>query len=185
MTDFDDLVQRVARRAALENEDLPAHVSDGQIAEAEAQLGFPLHPLLVHLYRDVADGGFGPDYRLLPLLGANDSVVGEFLARREASVEADFPEWPDGVVPILTWGCAMYAGVDCLSEEGQVLLFEPNPYSGGSWEKCWFLDSVSLAAWLETWLAGSGWYDEDALEREELVEPQPWKQAASRLSSGT
>nr|WSW70727.1 SMI1/KNR4 family protein [Streptomyces sp. NBC_00995] len=182
MTDMDDLMQRIADRAASENEDLPAPVGDARIAEAEGQLGFPLHPLLARLYREVADGGFGPDYRLLPLLGPDSSVVGEYLTRREASVGVEHPEWPEGVVPILTWGCAMYAGVDCLGGEGQVLLFEPNPYSGGSWDQCWFLDSPGLAAWLETWLAGTGWFEDDAVDAHDPVDPQPWDQAARRLS---
>ncbi|MFE4832339.1 SMI1/KNR4 family protein [Streptomyces sp. NPDC056672] len=184
MTDIDDLVQRVATRAASDSKDLPEPVDDAQIAEAEGQLGIALHPLLARLYREVADGGFGPDYRLLPLLGPGSSVVGEYLTRREASVGVEHPKWPEGVVPILTWGCAMYAGVDCFSEDGQVLLFEPNPYSGGSWEQCWFLDSAGLAAWLETWLAGTGWFEEDAFGMDDLVEPLAWDQAASRLSSG-
>ncbi len=184
MTDIDDLVQRVAIRARAESTDLPEPVDDARIAEAERRLGITLHPLLARLYREVADGGFGPDYRLLPLLGSGSSVVGAYLTRREASVGAEHPEWPEGVVPILTWGCAMYAGVDCFSEDGQVLLFEPNPYGGGSWEQCWFLDSAGLAAWLETWLAGTGWFEEDAFDRDDLVEPRPWEQAADRLSSG-
>ncbi|MFK0181653.1 SMI1/KNR4 family protein [Streptomyces xanthochromogenes] len=184
MTDTDNLVRRVATRAASDSNDLPEPVDDAYIAVAEAQLGIALHPLLARLYREVAAGGFGPDYRLLPLLGPGSSVVGEYLTRREASVGVEHPQWPEGVVPILAWGCGIYAGVDCFSEGGQVLLFEPNPYSGGSWDECWFLDSPSLAAWLETWLAGAGWYEEDALGRGDLVEPQEWEQAADRLSSG-
>ncbi|MEU6705417.1 SMI1/KNR4 family protein [Streptomyces wuyuanensis] len=184
VTDIDDLVRRVALRAVSDSEDLPEPVDDAQIAEAERQLGFALHPLLARLYREVADGGFGPDYRLLPLHGPGSSVVGEYTTRRETSLGAEHPEWPEGVVPILTWGCAMYAGVDCRSADGRVLLFEPNPYNGGSWEQCWFLDSADLAAWLETWLAGTGWFEEDAFGRDDLAEPQPWDQAASRLHSG-
>ncbi|MER5494334.1 SMI1/KNR4 family protein [Streptomyces sp. NPDC002490] len=183
MTDTDDLVHRVAVRAASDGERLPRPVGDDQITEAEGRLGFPLHPLLARLYREVADGGFGPDHQLLPLLGPGSSVTGEYLARREASVGAEHPEWPEGVVPILTWGCAMYAGVDCLSADGQVLLFEPNPYSGGSWEECWFQDSSSLVAWWETWLAGTGWYEEDSFSGDDVVGPLPWAQAANRLSS--
>ncbi|MFJ3769489.1 SMI1/KNR4 family protein [Streptomyces sp. NPDC090082] len=190
MTDIDELVRRVARRAVSEGPGLPAPVDAGRIARAEGELGFALHPLLARLYREVADGGFGPDYRLLPLLGPGSvallgpgSVVGEYLTRREASAGAEHPEWPEGVVPILTWGCGMYAAVDCLDEDGQVLLFEPNPYSGGSWEPCWFLDSVSLAGWLETWLAGTGWFEEDAYDGDDVAEPEPWAQAARRLVS--
>ncbi|RFS82644.1 SMI1/KNR4 family protein [Actinomadura spongiicola] len=184
MTDIDDIVQRVAARATSDGDSLPTRVSDERIAEAERQLGFALHPLLVRLYREVADGGFGPDYQLLPLLGPGSSVVGEYLERREASVGVRYPEWPEGVVPILTWGCGMYAGIDCFNEAGQVLLFEPNPYGGGSWDECWFLDSASLEAWLETWLAGTGWFEEDASDQGDLVEPQPWTEAATRLPTG-
>ncbi|MFJ6727913.1 SMI1/KNR4 family protein [Streptomyces sp. NPDC091281] len=184
MTDTDDLLRRVALRAAADADDLPAPVDDARLREAEERLGFALHPLLARLYREVADGGFGPDYRLLPLLGTGSGVVGEYVARRAASAGAEHPQWPAGVLPILTWGCGMYAGVDCRSTDGQVLLFEPNPYSGGSWEECWFLDAPGLAGWLETWLAGTGWFEEDAYGRDDVTEPQPWEKAATRLTSG-
>lgn len=44
MTDLDDLLQRIATRAASDNKDLPEPVDDARIAEAERQLGFTLHP---------------------------------------------------------------------------------------------------------------------------------------------
>ena len=184
MTDIDSLIRRIVIRANDDNADLPAPADEGRLAEAEATVGFALHPLLARLYRDVADGGFGPDYRLLPLLGPGSSVVSEYLERRERSIGVEWPEWPEGLVPILTWGCAMYAAVDCHSEQGQVLLFEPNPYSGGTWDECWFRYSESLAAWLEAWLAGAGWAEVNNQGGEEFVELDLWEQAASRLVSG-
>lgn len=184
MTGLDDLLRRVAIRAASEKKLPAAPLGDERVAQAEARLGFALHPLLVRLYREVTDGGFGPDHRLLPLPGPGARVVGEYRARREASAEGEHPQWPVGVVPILTWGCGLYAAVDCSSPDGQVLLFEPNAYGGGSWEGCWFLDSSSLAGWLETWLAGSGWFEEDADDRDDVAEPEPWDEAAARLSAG-
>jgi hypothetical protein len=42
----------------------------------------------------------------------------------------------------------MYAGVDCRSEDGTVLLFEPNP---GDPHAAWSIDTPSLAAWLENY----------------------------------
>jgi len=183
MTDIDSLIRRIVIRPNDDNASLPAPADEGRLAEAEAKLGLALHPLLARLYRDVADGGFGPDYRLLPLLGPGSSVVSEYLKRRERSIGAEWPEWPEGLVPILTWGCAMYAAVDCHSEQGQVLLFEPNPYSGGAWDECWFGDSESLAAWLEAWLAGAGWAEVNGQGGEEFVELELWEQAASRLVS--
>ncbi|MEU8778149.1 SMI1/KNR4 family protein [Streptomyces sp. NPDC048606] len=182
MNEFDDLLRRVAIRAAADNGNLPAPVDDERIARAQSLLGLTLHPLLGRLYREVADGGFGPDYHLLPLLGPG-GVVADYLASRAESPEAEHPVWPEGVVPILHWGCGMYAGVDCLDPRGRVLLFEPNAHDGGAWDGCWFLDSVGLAEWLETWLAGTGWFEEDAYDRDDVAEPRPWEQAAARLSS--
>ena len=182
--DLDDLVHRVALRAASESDQLAGGADAQRIEQAQQRLGFALHPLLARLYREVADGGFGPEYQLLPLLGPGPSVVGEYLVRRQASAHAEHPQWPEGVVPIMTWGCGMYAAVDCLSVDGQVLLFEPNPYSGGPWDECWFLDAQSLAAWLETWLTGMGWYEQEAVDRGDLIGPQPWEQSEDRLSGG-
>ncbi|MCU1641968.1 MAG: hypothetical protein JWN03_2243 [Nocardia sp.] len=138
--------------------------------------------MLARLYQEVADGGFGPGYQLLPLLGPEPSVLSEYLQRREASIDNDDPQWPEGVVPILTWGCAMYAVVDCQNADGRVLLFEPNAYDG-RWEQAWFLDAESLAGWLEIWLAGTGWFEEDASDRDDVNEPQPWTQAGARLEA--
>ena len=193
VTETDDLISRVAARAAQNSAELPAQIRAEQIKSAEQQLGFALHPLLARLYRDVADGGFGPDYKLMPLFGPGESVVGKYLAKREAAVGpkqpsepgdvvSDWPRWPEGVVPILPWGCAMYACVDCFDQDGQVLLFEPNAYLYGPGAECWFLDSASLQAWLETWLAETGWYEPDALDRDDM--PEPWLQATARLSDG-
>lgn len=44
--------------------------------------------MLTSLYREVADGGFGPAYQLLPLLGPGSSVVDAYLTRRGASAGA-------------------------------------------------------------------------------------------------
>jgi hypothetical protein len=180
VTDMDDLVERVAAHAAENSDALPAPVRDEQLKSAQERLGFALHPLLARLYRDVADGGFGPDYQLLPLLGPGESVVSKYVAEREAAVVRENPRWPEGVVPILTWGCAMYACVDCFDPDGQVLLFEPNAYGGGPGDECWFLDSVSLHGWLEIWLAGTGWFEPDGCDLDNM--PQPWAQAKVRVS---
>jgi SMI1 / KNR4 family (SUKH-1) len=183
VTGMDDLIERVAARAAENSDTLPARIQDEQLKGAQERLGFALHPLLARLYSHVADGGFGPDYQLLPLLGPGESVVGKYVAEREAAVVPENPRWPEGVVPILTWGCAMYACVDCFDPDGQVLLFEPNAYVWGPGDECWFLDSTSLHAWLETWLAGTGWFEPDGYDTENM--PQPWAQAAARLSESS
>jgi hypothetical protein len=34
--------------------------------------------------------------------------------------------WPEGMLSILDWGCAMNACVDCHHDDAQVLLYEPD-----------------------------------------------------------
>jgi hypothetical protein len=46
MTNYSDLLVRIAARAREDNSALPASVSASALRRAEAQLGFALHPLL-------------------------------------------------------------------------------------------------------------------------------------------
>ncbi|MEU7699741.1 MULTISPECIES: SMI1/KNR4 family protein [unclassified Streptomyces] len=180
MTATDDLVARVAAKARTTTTTLPAPARPEEVTAAEEALGFPLPPLLAALYREVANGGYGPDYQLLPLVGPGRTATGEYRSERRASAAAETPYWPAGVLPILDWGCAMYAAVDCLDEAATVLLFEPNAMTDDG-AAAWFVDAGSLAAWLETWLTGTAWYSEDADDHEDLPEPAPWPSAASRI----
>ncbi|MCQ6555983.1 SMI1/KNR4 family protein [Streptomyces sp. C10-9-1] len=191
MSTDEDLLARVADRARAGETPLPPAVSAADVAASEAALGFALPPLLAALYREVANGGFGPEYTLLPLVGPTRTVVSAYHAERSASAEEEAPFWPEGVVPVLEWGCGMYAAVDCRSETAAVLLFEPNAV-GDDWAAAWFVDDVSLARWLETWVAGTGWYQEDADQEdadqedadqdEGAGELRPWELAASRIA---
>jgi hypothetical protein len=180
VTALRDLIARVAAKAEATSRTLPPTVSAEDVASAEAVLGFTLPPLLAGLYREVANGGYGPDYQLLPLVGTGRTVLSEYQSERSASAEGETPYWPAGVLPILDWGCAMYAAVDCRSEAATVLLFEPNAMTDDG-AAAWFVDAPSLAEWLETWLAGTGWYREDADEDDNVAEPTPWEMAAVRL----
>ncbi|MEU6120553.1 SMI1/KNR4 family protein [Streptomyces sp. NPDC047123] len=162
MTHTEQLLARVADEARAIRpwgwDALPAPADADTLARAEASLGFALPPLLAALYTRVGDGGFGPEYGLLSLLegkssGGEPAVVEKYLALRAAD-----EGWPEGVLPISHWGCAMYACVDCRTDDAQVLLYEPN---GGDARNAWFVDAPSLTTWLTTWLDGTGWYEED------------------------
>lgn len=181
---LDDLLQRVAVRAVqqaeTEGRSLRPPVSDADLDQAEEQLGFRLHPLLHRLYSEIADGGFGPEYGLLPLAGAVSETITKAAQGIQDPQDSQQRYWPLEAVAILDWGCGMNAVVDCRSPEGAVLLVDPNP---GLPDRAgeWGLDSESLAAWLESWLTGINWYTFD--EDEEFpVEPAPWPDAVARLS---
>ncbi|MFD0904822.1 SMI1/KNR4 family protein [Actinomadura sediminis] len=178
MTKIDDLIARVAARARAECPTLPPPVGDPDVNAAEDALGFHLPPLLARLYRDVANGGFGPDYQLFPLVGEGPTAVDVY---REERAHAGGTGWPAGVLPILHWGCGMYAAVDCTTASSTVLLFEPNVYQG-DWADAWFLDAETLDGWLEGWLSGNAWYEEENLGNTEPPEPRPWTDARERLA---
>ncbi|MFD7710989.1 SMI1/KNR4 family protein [Streptomyces sp. NPDC059785] len=165
MTEIEQLLARVAERARTTRPwgwpSLPAPLDASVIARAESTLGFPLPPLLAALYLRIGDGGFGPEYGLLPLLDSSPSgepaAVAQYGTNRaDGREDPDWP-WPEGILPISHWGCGMYACVDCRSPDGLVLLFEPNADDAG---EAWYVDAPSLADWLRTWLDGTGWYEE-------------------------
>ena len=176
MTEHEQLLTRVEAMARAIRPwgwtSLPAPVDRATLARAEAALGFRLPPLLAELYVRIGDGGFGPEYGLLPLLDSSPAgepaAVPQYLANRDSGrKDPDWP-WPEGVLPISHWGCAMYACVDCRSPEATVLLFEPNP---GDPDHAWFVDASSLTDWLRAWVDGTGWYE----ELSEDLEMAPWQ----------
>jgi len=173
-----ELVLQVRERTERETATLPSCVGEEDVADAECVLGFSLPPLLSLLYRQVANGGFGPEYTFLPLIGDGRTAVAEYGPLRSSRSEY----WPRGVLPILDWGCGMYAAVDCLDPDAPVLLFEPNA-GPDDWADAWFLDSPSLSQWLTSWLDGTGWWEEDVMMAEDAQEPKPWPDAARRLAA--
>ena len=155
-------------------------VSGADLDLAEGQLGFRLHPLLRRLYSEIADGGFGPEYSLLPLAEAVSETIAKAAQGIQAPEDGERRYWPFEAVAILDWGCGMNAVVDCRYPAGTVLLADPNPGAPDRAEE-WGLDSESLAAWLESWLTGVNWYT--ASEDDEFpIEPVPWPDAVARLS---
>jgi hypothetical protein len=70
MVDYSPLLTRIAARTQIDERTLPlpAPLPQSAIDVAEERLGFGLHPLLAAVYREVANGGFGPDFQLLSLI---------------------------------------------------------------------------------------------------------------------
>ncbi|MET7598904.1 SMI1/KNR4 family protein [Streptomyces sp. NPDC004082] len=183
MTEIEQLLARVARQARDTRPwgwpSLPEPVDPSVIARAESALGFPLPALLAALYLRIGDGGFGPEYGLLPLLDSAPSgepaAVPQYAANRaEGLKDPDWP-WPEGVLPISHWGCGMYACVDCRDPDGTVLFFEPNADRA---DDAWYVDAASLKDWLHAWLDGTGWYEES----NDGADLPPWPDFRSRTA---
>jgi SMI1 / KNR4 family (SUKH-1) len=97
----------------------PAEPIDGaEMDKAESRFGFPLPPLLKRLYTDIGNGGFGPGYGLMGLINGfrddiGDSALESYELRREADPAELGWHWPADLLPICTWGCAIYSCIDC------------------------------------------------------------------------
>jgi SMI1 / KNR4 family (SUKH-1) len=135
-------------------------LSELKVLEAESRLGFKLPPLLHRLYTEISNGGFGYAYGFLGLLGGrlnedkNDAVAQYLLYRQEDPDDRHWC-WPEGLLPIVHLGCAMYHCVQCNDPEGPIVWFEPNPHEDGeTWESSFIPFAPSLSAYIEAWLSG-------------------------------
>lgn len=139
-------------------------VSPTEIALAESQLGFPLPPLLRRIY-GVANGGLGPGFGLLrigegehTLAAVYRSFAGSSFAPRPGEPGFDQYPWPDRLLPICDWGCAIWSCLDCRTDDGAIVTA-----SNGD---AFVNTGHTLASWLSAWLAGVELF-------EEMFEPGP------------
>lgn len=128
-----------------------APASDEVVDVVERAAGAPLDPFLRRVYREVADGGVGPGYASLPLVG-NESVFSTYAALRSAGPEAC--DWPEGLLPIWDWGCATWscvdpAGIVVTADQARLTL---TPFTVRSWLRAW-LEGVDL--WSEIYVEES------------------------------
>lgn len=86
-------------------------VSPDAIAAVEAELGFPLPPLLVRCYTEVGNGGFGPGHGLIGMEagdgdGFRHDLTDSFLADLYAGYREEPLEgpWPKGLLPLFLKG---------------------------------------------------------------------------------
>jgi hypothetical protein len=131
--------------------------------DAESRLGFGLPAVVRELYTEVANGGFGPGYGLLGLIdGArsdtNRDAVEEYLAFRQPDPEDPGWHWPEQLLPICHWGCAIYSCVDCSDERADLVRFDPNPVDT-DWSIAFAPEGHTILSWLEAWLRGEDLFE--------------------------
>jgi hypothetical protein len=131
----------------------PSPATPEQLRDAERRLGFGLPVAVRQVFSGVANGGFGPGYGLLGLGGgATDDLeataVDSYVQRRSWNGQQGW-YWPERLLPICHWGCAIYSCVSC--ERGgdlRVVRYDPNR---GSWMQ--FRDEGrNFVQWLGAWL---------------------------------
>jgi len=170
---MDDLIRRVRSRAlsaeptesgwATDKSYPPA--SQKSIAKAEKTIGFNLPPILVCLFCEVGNGGFGPDYGLLGIDGGAGNEDGHdalalYQSFRKPDKSDPFWCWPDNLLPLVHCGCAMFLCVDCATSEGKIVWFEPNPHTfGQSWADSLIPLNCNLEQLMEAWLEGESWFE--------------------------
>jgi hypothetical protein len=124
----------------------------GEIAATETDLRFRLPPLLRRIYAEVADGGLGPGYGLLPVRrGRKEPGQDESLVEVRDKLAAD-PRWPPLLLPLCDWGCAIWSCLDCRSDDGPIVtVAAEEPFANAGHD---------LRSWLRAWLAGSDLWSE-------------------------
>lgn len=153
-------------------------VTEAELLEAEAKLGFPLPPLLRRLYLEVSNGDFGPGLRQLD---AEDSLVFWYVEERSMTQDEIDAAWgveqeeqldvvwddspmvlPEKLLNIYDWGCNIYSFIDCSKSECPVLRNDNNRSF-----RTFALEAPSLHEWLEAWLDRKQlfWLDWDKAEK--------------------
>jgi hypothetical protein len=170
-----DLASRVRNRAlelaAAGEDDLGASslrfraLSARKIDAAQRALGLTLPESLREMYTDVGNGGFGPDYGLIGLVGGarnedGNDVVGQYRMYQTPDPDDAEWSWPSGLLPVVNLGCAMYYCVDATSPEGKVIWFEPALIEPGTSPARAFIPlGRTFASLMEGWVAGEATMD--------------------------
>ena len=129
---------------------LPAPADEATVEAVEAVLRLTLPVAMRRVWTEVADGGFGPGYGLLPLA----RVVKEYGTLRSPGMMPRGREWPAGLLPVLSHD----PGWDCVeASTGRVIGWDPEDLSERSSEtrfQASFQEvAPSVEAWLDEWLA--------------------------------
>lgn len=177
---MDNLIARLKARVAASADADDAYpiepsppASDADLAASEARLGFALPPLLKRIYREVANGGFGPGYGVLGIedgfgddLGATASSL--YLMLSDTQPHDDpalrYLPWPSGWLPFCYWGCTVYSAVHCEPPYAVSFVdlgnYETDADDEGAEPPPLALPRASLTQWFEDWLDGKELWDE-------------------------
>jgi hypothetical protein len=126
------------------------------LPQQERKLGFRLPDLLKRLYCEVGDGGFGPGYGLF---GARS---GHWMSDEPFTL-ADLYHtnhkgvWPDKLLPICDWGCALWSCIDCSRDDFPMVMSDPNyaDEEAGVDRQAFVPERIGFREWIEAWAEGA------------------------------
>ena len=135
--------------------DIGRKLSESEISAIEQRLKLEFPETLRRLYTEIGDGGFGPGYGFLAMNKAQDPHDDTVVALYEVFSESDPADstwkWPDGLLLLSDWGCAIRTGVVC--HTGQVVVFDPNLHDS-DWAATFLDQRCTLDEWLGKWCDG-------------------------------
>jgi hypothetical protein len=160
---MDDLiVAAIRKRLRTKMTDLrgPSHTlkpgNPAEIANDETRLGYTLPSLMKRIYIEIGNGGFGPGYGLIGLTNGIPDDTGKtgpaiYEQFRKGSPDEPNWKWPDGLLPICHWGCAI---LSCVDSNFRMRIFDPNVYGGNDWADAFFEESADFETWIKAWASG-------------------------------
>ena len=168
--DESDLIGKIAARAAdsmTQTDQMDVVVAQiapplgaGDLESSIISLGFTPPALLVSLFRQVGNGGFGPGYGLMGLNNGSPDDQGNTAVSLYTYFSWEDPEdpdwtWPERLLPICNWGCAIYSCLDCREENPTVVIWDPNVWQTGTPpEDAMRRMDMKLSEWLAAWANG-------------------------------
>jgi hypothetical protein len=136
-------------------------LAENEVGAIEHELGLAIPETLRRLYTEIGDGGFGPGYGFLKMKKAmsprDDTVVGLYQAFRDTDPSDPTWKWPEGLLLISDWGCAIRTGVMCATN--RIVVFDPNLHDS-DWAATFLDQRCTLDVWLEKWCDGVDLWEE-------------------------
>ncbi len=122
-------------------------LADGAIVAVETGLGFPIPDLLRQCYNQIANGGYGPQGRIMGLKGGRRSDYGDaidsYRMLEREYVDVRGIRWPSRLLPFCGWGDAIVSCVMC-DKSNQIVTLE----GGKLWQEQYSLQGFFLG-WLD------------------------------------
>ncbi len=121
----------------------------------ERESGLILPVFIRRIYKEVADGGFGPAYGINPLMGDDTDSVATWdrLFQNANHDEPKGPQWPSHLIRLCEAGCNMFYAVDIRHENSPVFKVEiTNSNNVNDWLS---VASTSVVEWLDQWACKS------------------------------